>query len=168
MARRPTLIGAYTSPVLRKNEVVTGLYRELECHVTSWSNAGISCPQVQLIGHHGGSGLWVNPELVRAICTESAAAFCYLFGVTEGVVWKWRKAFGVGGRSTTPGSHKAIHAAVVKGAAALKAKEWTDAKLDAKSALAKRLGLRPSPRWTARNGTWTAKQLKLLGNMTTR
>ena len=162
MARRPSLIGAYTSQILRMNEVVTCLYRELECHVTSWSKAIISWPRVQPIGHHGGSGLWVNPELVRAICTESAAAFCYLFGATEGVVWKWRKVFGVGSRSTTPGSKKEIQAAAVKGAAVL-AKEWTDEERAAKPETAKHFKLRPGPRWTARNGKWTAKQLELLG-----
>ena len=163
MPIRPPLIGTYTSPILCKNEVVTCLYRELECHVTSWSKARISWPRVQPIGHRGGSGLWVNQELVRAICTESGAALCYWFGVTEGVVWKWRKAFGAGGRSTTPGSKKAIHAAAVKGAAALKAKAWTVEERGSKSAIAKRLKLRPGPRWTTRNGKWTAKQLKLLG-----
>jgi hypothetical protein len=42
--------------------------------------------------------LWVCAELAKAIRTESAAALKHHFGVSTGVVWRWRKAFGVGGR----------------------------------------------------------------------
>ena len=84
--------------------------------------------------------------------------------MTRGVVWTWRRSFGVGDRvHTTAGSRIAIRGAAIKGAAALKVKEWTDEERDAKAALAKRLDLRPGVRWTSRNGAWTARELKLLG-----
>ena len=50
-----------------------------------------------------------------------------------------------------------------EGRDAIKAKEWTDEELDAKSATSKRLGLKPGPRWTPERGGWTAEQMALLG-----
>jgi hypothetical protein len=105
----------------------------------------------------------VCDELVKAIRTESAQALKYHFGVTDGVVWRWRKAFGVGGRATTKGSKRAIRAAAQLGADAMKAKEWTDDELDAKAERSKALGLKPGPRWTPERGGWTAEQVALLG-----
>jgi hypothetical protein len=96
----PPLIGSYTPPVVRIGERVTCLFRDCDCKVTSVSNARIPWPRVQPIGQRGGSGLWVCDELVKAITTESAQALKYHFGVSDGVVWRWRKAFGVGGRAT--------------------------------------------------------------------
>jgi hypothetical protein len=107
----------------------------------------------------------VNAELVLAIRTESAVALRYWFRVTVGVVWKWRQTIGVGGRATTPGSRKAIHAAALKGAEAVKVKEWTDEECDAKSEMAKRK--KPwkyfGPRWTLVSGEWIAEQRAHLG-----
>ena len=114
------------------------------------------------MGQSGGSGLWVNETLVRAIRRESALALRYWFGVSVGVVWKWRREFGVGGHSTTPGSRIAMRGAALKAVAALKRKDWTDEELESKSELAKRLGLRPQ-RWTVWTGAWTAREFRLLG-----
>jgi transposase-like protein len=160
---RPPLIGTYHAPAVKRGEVVTCLYRDRDCKVTSWTDAPIPWPRVQPRDQRGGSGLWVNDTLARAIKTESAVALRYWFGVSVGVVWKWRRAFGVGGRATTPGSRRAVRAAALQGAAAVRAKEWTDEELDAKAEAAKRCGNRPPPRWTPATGAWTAAQLKLLG-----
>lgn len=148
---------------MKRRERVTCLYRDCDCWITSWSNAPISWPRVQPIGKRGGSGLWVNDELKRAICTESADALIHWFGVSANTVWAWRMAFGVDGRvNTTKGSKRAIRAAAKEGAAATKAKEWTPKERKAKSRIAKRLGLKPSGRWKGEE--WTAEQLALLGN----
>ena len=160
---RPPFIGTYTAPAVRKGERVTCLYRDADCVVTSWSNGRISWPRVRALETVGGSGLWVNEELARAIRTESATALRCWFGVGVTAAWRWRKAFGVGGRATTPGSRKAIRAAAVKGAAAVKAKDWTDDELDRMLEAAKRRGTRPPSRWTPARGGWTAAQVKLLG-----
>jgi hypothetical protein len=46
--------------------------------------------------------LLVNEELARAVGCEAAAAVCFWWGVSAGVVWRWRKALGVG-RIDSPG-----------------------------------------------------------------
>ena len=119
--------------------------------------------RVQPRRQRGGSGLWVNDTLAKAIQTESAEALMYWFGVSANVVWRWRKTFGVSGTATTPGSRKAHRQACQAGAEEMRAKEWTDEELDEKADLAKRLGKRPGPRWTPTTGGWTAAQLALLG-----
>src|SRR5258708_37408237 len=82
--------------------------RGVSCKVTSRTDAPISWPRGQAIGQRGGVGLVVNATLERAIRTESAEALGYHFGVSEGIVWRWRKAFGIP-MFGTPGS-AALHA----------------------------------------------------------
>jgi hypothetical protein len=163
MPNAPPLIDTYTPPAVRVGARVTCLYRDTDCVVTSVSNTRIPWPRVQPLGQRGGSGLWVCAELVKAIRTESAMALKHHFGVSDGVVWRWRRAFGVGGRATTKGSRQAIRGAAKKGATAMQAKVWTDAELDAKAETAKRIGLRPGPRWTPERGGWTPEEISLLG-----
>ncbi len=162
MPTAPPLSGTYTPPAVKIGDRVTCLFRDCECKVTSISCAPIPWPRVQPTEHIGGSGLWVCDELVNAIKTESATALKHHFGVSAGVVWRWRREFGVGGHATTKGSKRAIRAAAQLGANAIKAKEWTEAELDAKAATAKRIGLKPV-RWTPERGGWTAEQAALLG-----
>jgi transposase-like protein len=157
----PPLIGTYPAPAVKRGEVVTCLYRDRDCTITTMSNAPIPWPRCQPRGEQGGSGLWVNAELARAIKTESAAALKHWFGVSAVVVWKWRKAFGVGGRATTKGSKRAIREAAKQGAAAMKAKVRTPAELRAKSRRSKRLKLKPTGCWKGKE--WTLEQLALLG-----
>lgn len=162
MTVAPPLIGSYSAPAVKRGEVVTCLYRDRDCTVTVMSGAPTPWPRCQPRGEQGGSGLWVNAELAKAIRTESAQAPAYWFGVSTGVVWRWRRAFGVGGRvKTTKGTKRAIHGAAKKGAEAIKAKVWTDAERRAQSRRSKRLGLKPSGRWKGRERT--AEQVALLG-----
>jgi transposase-like protein len=161
MPSTPPLIGSYSAPAVKRGEVVTCLYRDCDCFVTVMSAAPIPWPRVQPRGKQGGSGLWVNEELRRAILTESAEALKYHFGVSANVVWKWRKQFGVGGHATTKGSKRANRAASQRGAAAAKAKVWTAKERRARSRLSKRLGLKPTGRWKGKE--WTEEQLALLG-----
>ena len=102
----------------------------------------------------------VDATLERAIRTESAESLEHFFGVTGGVVWRWRNAFRIS-RAGTPGSAARIAESSAKGAAAMKSKEWTAEELDRKSKLSKRLGLKPTGRWAI--GGWTDEQRALLG-----
>jgi hypothetical protein len=163
MSLRPKLIGTYTSPAVRRGDRVSCLYRDADCVVTGIQGGRIPWPRVRALGVRGGSGLWVNEDLVRAIRTESACALMYWFGVGVSPVWSWRKAFGVKGKFGTPGSKKAHQKASQAGARGTKAKIWTKAERAAKRKLALKLGRKPGHRWTPANGAWTAQQLALLG-----
>ncbi|MDB5307920.1 MAG: hypothetical protein JWO38_2122 [Gemmataceae bacterium] len=101
-------------------------------------------PRVRARGTRGGSGLWVNEILVRAIRTESESALMHWFGVSTKAVWNWRKRFTTGGKFPTPGS-KTAH---------LKASQIG-------AEIATQLELRPGSWW--RDDCWTAEQLALLG-----
>jgi hypothetical protein len=163
VSRRPKLIGTYTPPPVRKGERVSCLYRDCECVVTGFHDGRIVWPRVRARERRGGSGLWVNQEMVRAIRTESAAALIYWFGVSSKVVWNWRKTFGVKGKFGTPGSDRAHQVASLEGARSIKKKVWTPRELLRKSKAAKGVGLKPGPRWTPENGGWTPEEVALLG-----
>jgi hypothetical protein len=103
----------------------------------------------------------VNATLRRAIKTESAVALKYWFGMSTLVAWKLRKWAGVEGHTGTEGSRRLQQEVSDRGAAGMRAKEWTDEELDACSKRAKRLGLKPYGRWA--EGGWTATEDALLG-----
>ena len=159
----PPLLGTYGPPAVQKGDVVRCLFRCCDCTVTSVSDAPFPWPRVRGKKRRGGSGLWVNATLARAIRTESAEALKHWFGASSTTVWAWRRAFRVGGTATTPGSKKAHLAGSRAGAETLKAKEWTDEELDAKAEAAKKCGTRPGPRWAPERGGWTPEQIALLG-----
>ena len=87
------------------------------------------------------------------------------FGVSTGVVWKWRRAFGVGGHATTKGSKRAIRAAAKQGGAAMKATVWTAAARRERSRRSTRLGLRPPKRPGGR--VWAPAELAACSAPTT-
>src|SRR5262249_10128402 len=124
-------------------------------------DAPISWPRVSPAGGRGRRGVLVNATMRRAIKTESAAALKYHFGLSTLVVWKLRTWARVEGHTRTTGSRHLPQGVSDRGAAGIKAKEWTDAELAARSELSKRLGLKPPGRW-AETG-WTAAQEALLG-----
>ena len=156
----PVLLGSYNPPAVRIGQRVFCRVRHKWCRVTSFTDAPISWPRGQPLKQKGGGGVVVNATLERAIRTESAESLRHFFGVTRGVVWRWRKAFGIP-RAGTPGSAARIAESSAKGAAAMKSKEWTAEELDRKSKLSKLLGLKPTGRWAV--GGWTDEQRALLG-----
>src|SRR5262245_21658146 len=114
------LAGPYTPPPLRRGDRATCLFRDTDVTVTSWTSVSIPWPRCCRPGTHGGgSGLLVTEELARAVRTESAAAVCHWWGVTPGVVWRWRKALGVGPMDS-PGTRQARQAAAVRGGRAVR------------------------------------------------
>jgi hypothetical protein len=154
------LHGTYNPPAVRIGQRVFCRVRYKWCRVTSFTDAPISWPRGQPLKQRGGGGLIVDATLERAIRTESAESLEHFFGVSGGVVWRWRKAFGIP-RAGTPGSAARIAESSAKGAAAMKSKEWTAEELDRRSKLSKRLGLKPTGRWAV--GGWTDEQRALLG-----
>lgn len=158
----PPLLGTYPPPQVRKGERVACLYRDADCVVTGWHGGPIPWPRVRAVGSRGGSGLWVDEALARAVRTESAAAIMYWFGVGPKAAWSWRRVLVGGPKFGTPGSRAAHSRACAAGAAALRAKEWSEAEADARAERSKRLGIRPPDRWAGRGG-WTAREVALLG-----
>jgi hypothetical protein len=59
------------------------------------------------VGERGHPTHVVDDELARAVRTEAAVAVRYWWGVSVGVVARWRKALGVG-RADNPGSVRLI------------------------------------------------------------
>jgi hypothetical protein len=106
--------------------------------------------------------LLVDDELARAIRSESAAALCCWWGVSAGVVWRWRKALSIG-RAGTPGSARLIRAAADKGALAMKERDWSDQEREQRRQRAAVLNEAGVLHGGYRGPWWTTEQLALLG-----
>jgi hypothetical protein len=114
--RLKLLRGAYRAPRLRVGDHATCRLRG-DVVITGWSDAPIPWPRCRAFGTHGGgSGLLLAGDLVKAVRQESAAAVMSWWGVTAGVVWRWRKALGVA-LMENDGSRRLIQAAADRGAA---------------------------------------------------
>jgi hypothetical protein len=109
------LFGPYRAPSLRKGDRATCLYRDCDVIVTGWTDAPIPWPRCRRVDvSRSHPSLLVDDELARAIRSESALALRYWWGVSVGVVARWRKALGVG-RKDNPGSQVIIRAAAIRG-----------------------------------------------------
>src|SRR5438876_8820403 len=105
------LHGPYRAPALRRGDWATCPFRGCEVVITGRSDGRIRWPRCRAERTRGGgSGLLVDEELARAVRCELALAIGYWWGVTEGVVWRWRKALGVT-RTNNEGSQRLIHQA---------------------------------------------------------
>jgi hypothetical protein len=104
----------------------------------------------------------VTEELARAVRTESAAAICYWWGVSEGVVWRWRKALGVT-RWGTEGS-KLLHQEVSKrGADAIRGRRLSEETVRRRVQTRRERGC-PPPNRRAEDG-WKPEEVALLGTL---
>ena len=139
------LHGPYQVPALRVGDRATCLYRECAVVVTSWTDAPISWPRCRRTEGKGHPSLLVDDELARAIRTESAEAIKHHWRVGEQLVWKWRKAFGIG-RTGTEGSARLHRAVAGTRVEALQSKEWAEEErqLKRRIAVGRRLGKTPS------------------------
>jgi hypothetical protein len=113
------LHGPYRAPRLHVGDRALCLFRDCLVVVTSWTDAPISWPRALPVGERGHPSILVDDELARAVRLESAAAVRFWWGVSGLVIWKWRKALGVG-RMDNPGSRRLMLAASAKGAAAVR------------------------------------------------
>jgi hypothetical protein len=157
------LAGPYPPPALQRSDRATCLYRDADVVITSWTSAPIPWPRCCRPGTHGGgSGLLVTEELARAVRTESAAAVCYWWGVTPGVVWRWRKALGVT-QWGTKGS-KLLHQEVSeRGADAIRGARQPEETVRRRMQTRRARGCPPPNRW-AEDG-WKPEEVALLGTM---
>ena len=164
MTPPPVLLGKYAPPAVRVGALAHCRFRRARCRVTSFTDAPIPWPRVQVPKQRGGCGLLVTADLQRAIRTESAAALMHCFGVKDTTAWRWRKWQKVDGWTATAGTRRLVKQTAKRGAAAIKAKNWTDAECDARSAAAKRAGRKPPNRWA--DTGWKAAELAQIGTDT--
>jgi hypothetical protein len=115
--RTRLLFGPYHHPRLRKGDRATCLFKDTDVVITGWTDARISWPRCRPLDvPRSHPSLLVDEELARAIRHESAAALRHWWGVSVGVVWRWRKALGVD-KVNCPGSQRLVRAASEQGAA---------------------------------------------------
>jgi len=156
------LHGPYRPASLRKGDRVHCLLRDCLWVVTTWTDTRILWQRGQLVGQRGGSGLLLDEELARVVRCESASAIAYWWRVSEGVVWRWRKALGVT-RTNNEGSLLLIHAAAAAGGEAMRERGLSDEECDERSRAAVRLNLKQFLRTGYHGPRWTQEQLRLLG-----
>jgi hypothetical protein len=117
--RERLLHGPYRAPPLRVGDRAACLRRDCDVKITGWTDAPLPWPQGVPVGGRSAPSILLDDELARAVRLESAAAIRYWWGVSAGVVWRWRKALGVG-RTDSPGSRRLVLAASAKGADAVR------------------------------------------------
>jgi hypothetical protein len=115
------LHGPYRPPRLRRGDRATCLFKDCDVVVTGWTDARISWPRCRPVdAPRSHPSPLVDDELARAVRQESAAAVRYWWGVSAGVVWRWRRALQVT-RTNNEGSRRRMRAAAEAGAARLRA-----------------------------------------------
>src|ERR1051326_2334375 len=106
-SRKVSLLGApYRCPPLKKGDRVMRKVRGMS-KITGWSRGRFPWLRCKGLYRQGGDGLLLDDELARAVRTESALAIMYWWGVSERVVWRWRRFLGVK-HFGTPGSQRLI------------------------------------------------------------
>jgi hypothetical protein len=131
--------------------------------ITSWTDARIPWLRCKRQGKSHPS-LFLDDELARAVRAESAAAICYWWGISQGVVHRWRRFLDVT-RTNNPGTHRLVKANAQAGAEAAKSKEWTGEERAAKSELARRLDFGRYLKPGYHGPRWTAKERRMLGKL---
>jgi hypothetical protein len=89
------LHGPYKAPRLKVGDRAHCLFKRGLVEVKYWTEARIPWPRGVPVGKRGHPTHIVNDELARAIRTEAAVAVRFWWGVSKGVVWRWRTALGV-------------------------------------------------------------------------
>jgi hypothetical protein len=108
--------------------------------------------------------LLVDEELARAVRQESAAAVRYWWGVSAGVVWRWRKALGVT-KINNAGSQRLVRAAAEKGAATLRGVPLTPEQVERRRRTALELDLGRHLITGYHGPRWTEQETALLGRL---
>ncbi|RWR28865.1 hypothetical protein D2T31_12190 [Sinirhodobacter populi] len=102
MTSPPTLIsGPYHPPDISDgwlDDAADGLVE-----VGGWTSAPIPWPRRKKTGRHSPI---LCGDLILAVSIESSAAIQHYWGVSEGTVWRWRQALGIG--RVTPGTRERL------------------------------------------------------------
>jgi hypothetical protein len=160
------LHGPYRAPRLRKGDRATCLFKDCDVVVTGWTDARISWPRCRPVDvPRTHPSLLVDDELARAVRQESAAAVRYWWGVSVGVVWRWRRALGVT-RTNNEGSRRRMRAAAEAGAARLRGVPLPPEAVERRRQTARALNLGRYLHKGYHGRRWTAKDLALLGKLT--
>src|SRR5689334_8281028 len=119
------LFGPYRPPPLKAGNRAHCLLRGCVVVVTSWTDAPIPWPRCRALDSRGGSGLLVDDELARAVRNEAAVAIRHWWRVSHTAVYNWRQALGVG-QTDPEGTRRLLLASARAGAAAVKARDFSD------------------------------------------
>jgi hypothetical protein len=159
------LFGPYQAPPLNHGARTLCLYRDAPGVVTTWSDARIPWPRCHLAeGRARGHGLLVDDELARAVRQESAAAVRFWWGVSVGVVWRWRRALGVT-RTNNEGSRRRMRAAAEAGAARQRGVPLPPEAVERRRRTAREKNLAQYLRPGYHGPRWTEEDLALLGRL---
>lgn len=163
--RERLLYGPYRAPPIRVGDRATCLRRDCDVKVTGWTDAPISWPEGVPVEGRSAPSIVLEEELARAVRMEAAAAIRYWWGVSVGVVWRWRKALGVG-RMDSLGSRRLILAASAKGADVVRGIRLPHEQVERRRRTAVELNLGRTLRPGYHLGPpWTPRQLKMLGRL---
>ncbi|HEY7425024.1 MAG TPA: hypothetical protein VH682_12405 [Gemmataceae bacterium] len=159
------LHGPYKAPRLRRGDRSFCLFKDCDVVVTSWTDARISWPRCRPIDvPRSHPSLLVNEELARAIRHESAAAIRFWWGVSAGVVHRWRRALEVT-RTSNEGSQRLICAAAELGAEQQRGKRLTPEEVERRRLTARDLGLGRYLQTGYHGPWWTKDEVALLGHL---
>jgi len=141
------------------------LFKDCEVIVTGWTHARISWPRCRPLDvPRSHPSLLVNEELARAIRHESAAAVRFWWGISEGVIHRWRKALGIT-RTNIEGSQRLIQAACEKGAEQLRGRPLTPEQVERRRRTAQELNLGRHLHKGYHGLWWTKAEMRLLGRL---
>jgi hypothetical protein len=163
--RTKLLFGPYKPPRLRVGDRATCLLHDCTVVITSITDAPIPWPRCRALGPgRGGSGLWLGGALEEAVRRESAAAVRFWWRLSAATVWKMRQALGVT-RTNNEGTQRLVWHAAVRGAEAVKAREWTEPERAARRRLNAERNLGRNLRLGYHGPRWTKAELDLLGRL---
>src|SRR5262245_17499022 len=160
------LHGPYEPPPLKVGEREFCLFRARLLVVTGWTDAPLSWPQGIPAGRgkRGHPTLIVTEALARAVRREAAKAVCWWWGVSGGVVHRWRRALGVT-RTSNEGTARLDRLASAKGADATRGRPLPPQLREARR---RRAAGRSFGRFLAPDGyapAWSEEELALLGTL---
>jgi hypothetical protein len=159
------LFGPYRAPRLRKGDRATCLLLDTTVIITGWTDARISWPLCRpLDNRRGRPTILPDDELARAVRHEAAAAIRHHWGVSVCVVWRWRKALGVG-RMDSEGSRRLIQAAVEAGADVTRGVPLSEEECARRSRTNREKDLKRHLHPGYHGPRWTPQELALLGTL---